>query len=325
MTPAPSVSIVIPTLGCRTSLDRCLQRLAAQDAPSGLFEVLLVADATATADVPVLARRVAAAGLGGRGRVLSAAFPGASAARNTGWRAARAPLVLFLDDDVLADSGLVTAHMDAHIGLDSSDGVLGSLRWASGVRVTPFMRWLEDGIQFDYAAIVAARTTGWWHFYTCNVSVRRSLLEAVDGFDEVAFPFGFEDLDIGRRMDAAAGGLRLRYVPAASAEHEHAMDLRQWLGRVQRIAGAERRFVERYPECRAAFHERFVAAAARPALRGRAARLAPLVPRRVPLLGERVHQHAEAWYAQQLAQPFLLAWDAAGAHVPGPRETRAAP
>ena len=75
-------------------------------------------------------------------------------------------------------------------------------------------------------------------FYTANVSVKRSMLELVHGFDEERFPFGYEDTDIGYRM--SRHGFRLLYNPAARAQHLHAPTLEEWSRRVVRIARAER-------------------------------------------------------------------------------------
>ena len=46
--------------------------------------------------------------------------------------------------------------------------VLGHVRWAREVRVTPFMHWLDHGVQFDYPAIDGTEA-GWGRFYGANV------------------------------------------------------------------------------------------------------------------------------------------------------------
>src|SRR5213078_111896 len=99
---------------------------------------------------------------------------------------------------------------------EETTGVLGHVAWSQDVRVTPFMRWLERGIQFDYRSIRGIEAP-WWHLYSCNASLKRSLLERGGGFDEVRFPFGYEDLDLGRRLSDC--GLRLLYNREARGEH----------------------------------------------------------------------------------------------------------
>jgi GT2 family glycosyltransferase len=156
----------------------------------------------------------------------------------------------------------------------------------------------------------------WWHFYTANVSVKRALLEQVDGFDEVEFPFHYEDLELARRMDAAVGGLRVHYRRDADVEHLHPTTVEDWRARLRGIAAAERRFVARYPEARPYFFELFSAALGAPRARGWSAKLAPFVGRSVPWLGPRVWGSVDAYYSQLLAPDFLQGWSDAG--VPGP-------
>jgi GT2 family glycosyltransferase len=300
------ISIVIPTLGRPALLRRVLDRLDAQAAPAEAFEVVVVADA---AEERLAELDAAVAGRAYGARRLIGPRPGASAARNAGWRAAMAPLVLFLDDDILPERALVAEHLEWHRRNPQEEvGVLGHVRWADELRVTPFMRWLEHGIQFDYPNIHGTEA-GWGRFYTANASVKRALVERAGGFEEEALPFGYEDLDLALRMHAH--GFRLLYNRAAVAEHVHPMDLDFWKRRVARIAISERRFVAMHPEIPPYFRDMFSAALERPAPKGRAARLARLVPRSVPALGPRVWASADAVYRRELAQPFMDAWHGA--------------
>ena len=315
----PRLSVVIPTLGRHATLGRALDRLAEHAADALEVEVVVAADALEP-DPEGVDRLVAARVPGGR--VVRGGRPGASAARNAGWRAARAPLVLFLGDDVLATPRLIERHRARHEEHPQEEvGCLGHVRWAPELRVTPFMRWLDRGVHFHFSAI-AGDWAGWGHLYTANVSLKRSLLERSGGFDEEAFPFLYEDLDLGRRL--ADLGLRLRYDREAVGEHLHAPTLEDYAERVAAIAPAERRFVARYPDVRPYFHDLFSEAAAIPAGRGWGARLAPWVPPRVPLAGPAVRRRAELSYRQALAPAFLDAWARAGADQGPPSPERAA-
>ncbi len=296
--------MVIPTLGRQAKLERALEHLAALTDEG--FEVIVVSDALDPDPAATAGRSLGVAGW----RHLKAARPGASAARNAGWRASRAPVILFLDDDILADRGLVDEHLAGHAAEpDERTCVLGDVRWARGVRVTPFMRWLDErGLQFDYAGLSDGQDAGWGRLYTANVSIKRSLLDRLGGFDEEAFPYLYEDLDLARRADDA-GGLVVRYRRAASAQHLGASTLSDWLSRVERLAAAERAFVARYPDVSPHFHDIFTRVAREPAARGRGRYLTGLVPRATPVVGARVWASADAASAQALAAPFLAAWD----------------
>jgi GT2 family glycosyltransferase len=298
-----SLSVVIPTLGRAALLARALGRLEAQQARPHDLEVVVVADAR---ERDLEAVRGAAFHRPFATRVLQADVPGASAARNVGWRSARAPLVLFIGDDILADPALVSEHLAWHERHpDETVAVLGDVRWAGELRVTPFMRWLEDGIQFDYRRIDGVEA-GWGRFYTANVSLKRSLLLRAGGFDEGRLPYLYEDLDLARRLHGH--GLRLLYNRAASAEHLHPVTLESWRTRAAEVAVAEREFTRLHPDVPAYFHELFSAAARGERARGRGVALARVVPRRLPWLGPLVWSSVDAFYRQQLAETFLAAW-----------------
>jgi glycosyltransferase involved in cell wall biosynthesis len=298
----PALSIVIPTLGRSAALPSVLRSLERQHPRLAGVEVLVVLDALAPSTAQPASRSLDLS-------VLRAARPGASAARNAGWQAARAPLVLFLDDDVVPTRKLVSRHLEDHRRMPEPElGVLGRLRWSPKVRVTPFMRWLEQGIAFNFGEIDGTRA-GWGHFYSANASLKRELLERVGGFDEICFPYGYEDLELARRL--SEHGLRLHYDRHAVGEHLKTETLEGWRRNLRRIAISERRFVERYPDVRPYFYELFQAAALRPVASGRSARLAGLVPPAMPLLGPLVWRSFDIVSRQQLATEFLREWELA--------------
>jgi GT2 family glycosyltransferase len=308
----PDISVAIPTRGRPGALARTLERLQTEAAAGARFETIVVSNADDREPRATASVVDSAAGRGLDARHLVTERSGASAGRNAAWRAAATPLVLFLGDDMLARPGLVAIHIETHRRhARLGDAVLGHVRWSPELRVTPFMRWLDRGIQFDWSTIPPSGVAGWWHFYTANASVKRELLERVDGFDEIEFPFFYEDLELAQRMDAAAG-LQLHYRPEAAVEHLHPTTVADWRARLRGIAVAERRFLYRHPDARPYFYELFTAAMAAPRARGRGARLAPFIGRDVPWFGPRVWASVDAYYAQLLAPDYLEAWAAAG-------------
>ena len=294
---------MIPTLRRHGKLRRVLDRLERQSSPAS-FELLVVADAAEPDPAGVDAL------LAGRpypARRLVGSRPGASAARNTAIRAAAAPLVLFLDDDVMPEKQLVAEHLSWHERHPAEEvGVLGLVRWADELRVTPFMRWLERGVHFDFARI-EGKEAGWGRFYTSNASVRRGMLERVGGFDEERLPFLYEDIDIAYRMHAH--GFRLLFNPRAAVEHLHEMTIESVRARVPLMAASERAFCAKHPEIPPYFLTLFREAAAAPPARGRLAWLASVVPPEAPVLGPRVWGATEARFRQALAPDFLRAWE----------------
>ena len=299
------VSIVIPTYRRRDALARTLAALERQSTGPDAFEVIVVDDPVeddpaAVAEVVAAERRPFAV------RHLHREARGVSAARNAGWRSARAPLVLFLGDDIIPSPDLVAEHLDWH---DRRGGegvaVLGHVRWARELRVTPFMRWLDRGIQFNYANLEGDEATC-FDFYTANVSVPRALLEASGGFDEERYPFLYEDLDLGVRLGEL--GLRLLYNRRAVGEHLHRTTVEEWRGRMAGIASAERRWIAQHPELPAYFHDKIDAADATPRARGLGRPLLRWVRPDGGRLGPWAWGSADRYYLQQLAPAFMAVW-----------------
>jgi glycosyltransferase involved in cell wall biosynthesis len=299
----PKIGVVISTLGMHSSLERVLDRYEGQDVEEGTFEVVVAADA-AEQDIEPVERLVASRPYPTqltRGQV-----PGLSANRNAGWRAVRSPIVLFTDNDTLPERQLIREHLAWHHEHPKEQiGVLGHVRWARELKVTPFMRWLDHGIQFDYPNIKGIRA-GWGRFYGANVSMKRTFIERVGDFDAERLPYGYEDLDFAYR--ASKIGFELLYNRRATVEHLREMTVDFWRRRARRAAVAERQFVRLHPEIPPHFYNLFSDAAAAPPVRGRGVALAPFVPRWVPFLGGRVWTSVDVFYRQALAPDFLAAW-----------------
>jgi GT2 family glycosyltransferase len=181
---APAVSVVVATRDRSERLERALDAIAAQDIAGG-FELIVVDDASADDTAELLEGR-ARAWEPGTMRVVRRATPGGPAgARNSGWRAASAPLVAFTDDDCEPTPGWLTA-LAAAAGEAPSGFVQGPTHPHPGelAALGPFSRTIE------------VRSLGPW-FPTCNVAYPRALLERLDGFDE-RLPRG-EDTDLAWR------------------------------------------------------------------------------------------------------------------------------
>jgi len=104
------VAVVIPTVG-RPTLARAVVALLADDA---------VAEVVVVADRDHAAVRSSLAGLTGDARVRIVEGPGRGAgwARQRGVESSSAPILLFLDDDVLPTVGLASAHARHHLEPD---------------------------------------------------------------------------------------------------------------------------------------------------------------------------------------------------------------
>ena len=178
-------SIVVPTVG-RPSLPALLAALA--NAPDR--EVIVVDD-----------RRDQTSRAGSAGHAVRvpgsspAGARGPAAARNPGWRAARAPWVVFLDDDVLPEPDWGQRLATDLAVADDVGGVQGQLTVPLPQHRRPT----------DWERSTCRAGHGRW--ITADMAYRRAALEAVGGFDE-RFRRAFrEDAELAYRV--ARAGWRL--------------------------------------------------------------------------------------------------------------------
>ena len=226
------LSVVIPTYRRPELLRRCLDALTQQDLAADRFEVVVVDDGSADATGEVLASAT--------GNVVALTQPanaGPAAARNRGIQAASTPLVLFLDDDVVAAPDLLSTHLAIHGSAgDPLLGVLGRVDWHPSIEPTAFMRWLDrSGLQFAYDTWLreGAVDPPYAAFYTANLSVPRALLLDEGGFDE-RFPYAaFEDMELAFRLTKR--GFHMDYRPHARAFHTRAMALPDFSARMTKV------------------------------------------------------------------------------------------
>lgn len=179
---APRVSVVVPTWRRPDLLGRCLGALVAQTLPPEQYEIVVCDDGpddSTRALVANFADAHAARGLHIDYLPISVT-QGPAAARNAGWRRARAPIVAFTDDDTIPDARWLEAGLAA-----LADGVMA----ASGAIVVPLGRAPTD-YEADASGLAHAE------FATANAFVRRAALAAVGGFDERFTAAWREDSDL---------------------------------------------------------------------------------------------------------------------------------
>jgi GT2 family glycosyltransferase len=176
------ISVVIPSCGRAELLARCLQALENQSLPRERYEIIVADDS----------------------RLRS----GPAAARNRGWRRARAPIVAFTDDDTVPDREWLERGLEAM--KDHVDAAAGRI-------VMPIPR-----APTDYERDAQGLERG--EFVTANCFVRKHVLERLGGFDESFRMAWREDSDLHFRL--LRSGARL--VPARRAVVVHPVRPAGW-------------------------------------------------------------------------------------------------
>jgi peptidoglycan/xylan/chitin deacetylase (PgdA/CDA1 family)/GT2 family glycosyltransferase len=210
----PSFTIVVPTFDRRELVCEVVRALDRLDY-AGRMDVVVVVDGARDGTAAALGKVNCRTPL----RVIEQPNRGAAAARNRGAAAAEGEILLFLDDDMIAEPDLLARHAEhhaagaaavlGHIPLDpaSPPGFL-----AEGVRAWAEARCerLRGGGRLELHDLL-----------TGQLSVRRAVFEALGGFDE-AFTaggsFGNEDLDFGLRLLAEH---EVRFAPDAVSRQRY--------------------------------------------------------------------------------------------------------
>ncbi|HVT66005.1 MAG TPA: glycosyltransferase [Mycobacteriales bacterium] len=249
MTTAGDLTVIIPTRDRLPILKRTLDALSRQTVTG--FDVVVVLDGE---DQEILASSDAV-------RFIRTSQGGPGRARNLGVAETERRMLLFLGDDMIPTPELIERHLARHAAEGGpAVAVLGSVDWHPEVRRTPLVKWIDDaGMQFELAGI--GDEAGWGRFYSCNVSLPRTLFDAAGGFDP-DFTYYYEDLDIAYRLRDA--GMSLRYEPAARVEHVHVYDEESYSRRLRGIAVGEFMLMQRRPEFTPYFANKFRAVEGRP-------------------------------------------------------------
>lgn len=239
------MTIVIPAHNAARTLGMILERLLPQLTDED--ELIIVDDGSTDAT-----RSLVAMAVHQDARVRSVSLSkrrGAAAARNAGWAVARGAVVLFLGADILPALTLLARHRALHLRFpEATAACLGFVTWEPSLPPSPFMVWLEHGGgQNAYGLIAGQRWADPTHYcYGANFSLKRAMLVAVGGYNAQAFrDYGWEDLDLGRRL--AARGVTLFTEPSARATHLHHRTLRSWHERSQTVGEGLVRYAWLYP------------------------------------------------------------------------------
>jgi glycosyltransferase involved in cell wall biosynthesis len=219
------LSVVVPTHNKRRSLMKTLASLEQCDRAGRDIEVIVVDDASKD-------------GTGTHLDGLQIGLPckrlrneqglGPAASRNLGARQSAGELLLFLDDDMVCEPGLIRAHL-VHHAFCADVAVVGRALYHPDLKRTALTRFFDaQHLRHSSPTCPPLR------FSSNNVSLSRSLFERVGGFDESFACVGLEDIDLGMRLTQVPGCV-IRYEPEACAYHFHDQSLRDYMRKIEEV------------------------------------------------------------------------------------------
>ena len=189
-----AVSVVLPACGRMDLLDRSLDALMRQSLDPRSYEVIVVDDEPNHNTLHLVAGwRTRTLERGPRLAYVANPGPrGPAAARNRGWRAARAAIIAFTSDDAVPAADWLAHGLAAF--RDDIDVVCGRIE-------TPAHAHAHDSLDFTSA----------------NCFIRKPVLERMDGFDERFSVRRGTDADLHFRL--LESGIQVTRAPQALAEH----------------------------------------------------------------------------------------------------------
>ncbi len=205
------LSIVIPTRNRRHVLvSQTLPAMFKQEIRGGRFEIIVVVDGSTDGTAQALRELQISNPL----HVIEQSNRGASAARNTGIRAASGEFILFIDDDIICGPELFAQHVDAHAEPEPAL-VYGPISIAPGTPPSVLKYANEAWYQQYYGhlneqnGLILPQDD----YLISNSSIPRQTLIDCGGFDETMT--AKEDYELGLRLWKR--GLRFKYVREAMA------------------------------------------------------------------------------------------------------------
>ncbi len=214
----PDITAIVCTRNRARLLDSCLASLLHQTLPKARYEILVI-DNGSTDDTAAVCRRYEPDGV----RRVSEPVPGLSRARNTGWKAAQAPYVGYIDDDATACEDWLGAALEGFMRQPAPDWVGGPiyLQWE-----TNEPDWMNDELRGPLGYVYwgdsprqlspAEWLGGGNSFYS------RAKLAELGGFDERLGRkdeclLSGEEIQLQKRIEHAGGFLF--YAPSAAIRH----------------------------------------------------------------------------------------------------------
>lgn len=217
---SPLVSVVVPFFNSERHLAECIESLLSQENVGGPYEIILINNRSSDGSASIVERYPDLI-------VLEEPTPGTYAARNTGIRRARSPLIAFTDADCVAANVWLRSIRD---GMEDPSVaiLLGCCLYPPSASFSLRMLGAYENSKTHY---VTRKCAPAHHFaYANNMAVRTSVFEDIGLFEEWQRA---ADTELVHRLRARHPELRPRFNPFMKVTH---MEFLQTRDRVRRMS-----------------------------------------------------------------------------------------
>lgn len=239
----PILSAVICTYNRSFLLSKVLDSLCKQTLSPQEFEVVIIDDGSADDTKAVVAAYTSKLPL----RYTYQRNAGLASAKNHGLFACRGDIVLFLDDDDIANETLLEEHVKTHKEFPARHyAVLGYTALSSDISKNSLMHFVTNigHFLFSYSALKHGDVLDYTYFWGGRSSCKRSLLVEFGTFNSV-FRFGCEDIELGYRL--SKHGLRVIFNKNAISYMIRKIDFDAFCNRLERQGQSNYIFSQIHP------------------------------------------------------------------------------
>ena len=212
---SPTVDIVVPCYNVDHIVAQCIDSLLQQSYDKNTIAIYLVNDGSTDTTGEILDsfahhKQVHI--------ILLESNSGLSTARNAGIKAGSGEVIFFLDSDMVVKQNWITVHLNTLEGTGVI-GIVGDLLLPEGQTPNALDHYLYNprrgGRRFGEGVPI-----GFSYFLFNNTSLKRSVFDVVELFDENITSYGGEDTELAIRIwETYPDGLRFSF--SAGCEHHH--------------------------------------------------------------------------------------------------------
>jgi glycosyltransferase involved in cell wall biosynthesis len=244
-------SIIITTFRRPEKLAALVRSLATQDIDG--FEVIVTVDGVEP-EAATVAREAWAPMDPSRLMHVEGERLGPCAARNRAIDRAGGELLVFFNDDVVAEPGCVRAHLEAHREREGRPAIIvGDAPWKRRHPDSLFARMLRETSMVFFHHHMRGdgdreKDWGFRHAWLLNLSAPAASVRAVGGLRVIQKTYGRDDDELAFRMTRDLA-MPVLWRPEAAVTHDHAMTPVEYLSREHELGLGAFAFATGAPEC----------------------------------------------------------------------------